>query len=100
MTEYQVINHRDVFKAMGKKINFKNGWVHAHPHEPDVRVNTFKITLYAEERAEIMSLWEEVKAWLAEQNAVHTILFGRHKGGTQPYCLAWEGAKENALPPN
>ena len=92
--KYNAINHRDTFKAMGKKINFNNGWVHAHPHETDVRENTYKCTLYAEDRVQLMPLWAEVREWLKKQNVVHTILVGRHKkGGPQPYCLVWERQK-------
>lgn len=92
MNEYQTMNYADAFKVIGKKINFNNGWVHAHPVEGEhYREDTYKCTLCVEFRARLMPLWAEVRKWLKEQNAEFTILIGKYKrGGTQPYCLTWE----------
>ena len=92
MSEYQTMNYADAFKPIGKKVNFENGWVHAHPVEEEhYREGTYKCTLYVEERSNLTPLWAEVRKWLGKQNAEFTILIGKYKrGGTQPYCLAWE----------
>lgn len=84
------MEYRSYTKGVDKmNITFEHGHIVANEHED--KHECYKLQLHAESRNQLNPLWTEVRDWLTNQDATHTILINKYnRKGKVPYCLCWK----------